>query len=63
MMRYYKGVAQYQILKRDQRRWKSKVYVLVGEPELGRVNGRWITFLMPIGNRGVIGGMGIIMMK
>lgn len=36
MMRYYKGVAQYQILKRDQRRWKSKVYVLVGEPGTGK---------------------------
>ena len=29
-------MAQYQILKRDQRRWKSKVYVLVGEPGTGK---------------------------
>ena len=46
------GVAQYQILKRDQRRWKSKVYVLVGEPGTGKSKWALDNFLMPIGNRG-----------
>lgn len=36
MIKYHKGVQQYQIVKRSQRKWKSKVYVLIGEPGTGK---------------------------
>ena len=57
------GVAQYQILKRDQRRWKSKVYVLVGEPGTGKSKWALDNFPNAYWKQRVIGGMGIIMMK